>query len=209
MFANMNKILYSRTILYVVLAICLFQLFLFTSLGDYYSAAVFILVGYLTTFFSKNMLVILTIALVVSAIFKYGSQVRLGGKEGFDDEEGALLTDDTDNIIKSDSAAAVPVAAAAAAAAAVPAAPKKPAAAPKTTTAVPTTAVPTTTPISDAATQKLIDEKQAKLKKIADQYSILTEQMTDLGTQSNSINDVLTSIEKKVKDILTMIKEEQ
>jgi hypothetical protein len=181
------------------LAISLFQLFLFTSLGDYYSAAVFILVGYLTTFFSKNMMVILTIALVVSTIFKYGSQVRLGGKEGFDDEEGALLTDDTDNIINPD--AAVPPTAVA-----VP-----PAAAPKKTTAAPktTTAVPTTTPISDAATQKLIDEKQAKLKKIADQYSILTEQMTDLGTQSNSINDVLTSIEKKVKDILTMIKEEQ
>ena len=81
--ANMGKILYSRPILYVIFIICLFQLFVFTSIGDYYSAAIFVLVGFLTSFFSKNMLVILVIALVITNILKYGTKVR---QEGFDDE---------------------------------------------------------------------------------------------------------------------------
>ena len=82
--ANMGKILYSRVVLYIVLIICLFQLFMLTSVGDYYSCAVFVLVGFLTSFFSKNMLVILVIALVVTNILKYGANVR---REGFEDAE--------------------------------------------------------------------------------------------------------------------------
>ena len=89
--ANMGKILYSRPILYIILAICLFQLFVFTSIGDYYSAAIFVLVGFLTSFFSKNMLVILVIALVITNILKYGTKVR---QEGFDgDSETASSSD--------------------------------------------------------------------------------------------------------------------
>jgi hypothetical protein len=44
---------------------------------------VFILVGILTSFFSKNMLIILFIALTVSNVVKYGTSIR---QEGFEDE---------------------------------------------------------------------------------------------------------------------------
>lgn len=210
---NMDKILYSRAALYFIFAISLFQLFIFTSLGYYYSTTIFILVGFLTTYFSKNMLVVLTVALVVSTILTYGTKVRLNegfeGKEGLvvgEDKEGSNLADDTDNIIKSDvvnkSTVTTPG----------PAQPKTTTAQPKTTTAQPKTTTSTSAPVpamNDAKSQQILADKQAKLKKITDQYSILTEQMTSLESQSTVINNNLSSVEKLVDNILKMIKEEQ
>jgi hypothetical protein len=52
--------------------------------GDYTFAAMFILVGFITSFFSKNMMVILVIAIAISNLFKMG--LSSGKFEGF--EEG-------------------------------------------------------------------------------------------------------------------------
>jgi hypothetical protein len=53
---------------------------------DYFTPIIFVLVGVITSFFSKNMLVILLIALVSSNIIKHGNNMRYEGFEG--DEEG-------------------------------------------------------------------------------------------------------------------------
>jgi hypothetical protein len=45
--------------------------------GDYFTLAIFVLVAFLTTFFSKNMVVILCISLVISTIMK-SVQVKEG-----------------------------------------------------------------------------------------------------------------------------------
>ena len=49
------------------------------------SIAIFVLVGFMTTFFSKNMIVVLCIALVVTHILKFG--IRTVISEGFEEEE--------------------------------------------------------------------------------------------------------------------------
>jgi hypothetical protein len=48
-------------------------------MNDYYSAAIFGLIGFLTSFFSKNMIVILFIAIAFTNIIKYGAKAGVEG----------------------------------------------------------------------------------------------------------------------------------
>ena len=81
-----KTILYNRVVLYILVFISLIQLFLFLNTNDIQSFFIFILVGFLVSFFNKNMIVIIVIALSITNIFKYGVQgLRLN--EGFENEE--------------------------------------------------------------------------------------------------------------------------
>lgn len=81
-----KTILYNRVVLYVLVFISLIQLFLFLNTNDIQSFFIFLLIGFLVSFFNKNMIVIIVIALSITNIFKYGIQgVRLN--EGFENEE--------------------------------------------------------------------------------------------------------------------------
>jgi len=77
LYSNYNQILHNRFILYLVLFVSLVNLLAFAVSGSYSFIIIFILVGYLTMFFSKNMMVILIIALAVTNILKYGTGIRL------------------------------------------------------------------------------------------------------------------------------------
>jgi len=66
---------------------------------DMIYAAVFILVGYLTTFFSKNMIVILFCALTVANILKYGLEIRV--QDGFTTNDDSTETDKKPDINQS------------------------------------------------------------------------------------------------------------
>lgn len=84
-----GKILHNRFVLYFVLFLALADL-LFLAMGrEFMSVAVFILSGFVTSFFSKNMMVIMCIALVITNILKYGTDIRMqeGLKEAPDMEE--------------------------------------------------------------------------------------------------------------------------
>jgi hypothetical protein len=83
--SNNNAIIHNKYILYIILFIALVDLYFLTLSGDFVSVSIFILIGFLTTFFSKNMLVILFIAVTVTNILKYGSNIR---QEGFDGKKG-------------------------------------------------------------------------------------------------------------------------
>ena len=90
--ANFRPLLKSRLILYFLFVLSLFNLYGFAVLNgqrDIIYAAVFILVGYLTTFFSRNMIVILFCALAAANILKYGLDIRVrdGFTEGNDDKD--------------------------------------------------------------------------------------------------------------------------
>jgi hypothetical protein len=74
--SNFRSILKSKTVLYLVFVGALFNLYMFVSNQDWMFAAIFILVGYLTCFFSQNMIVILCIAMATANILKYGTKVR-------------------------------------------------------------------------------------------------------------------------------------
>ena len=102
-FSNSNKIgdkfktvLSNRGLLYILFALSIGNLFYLGSENDIMTIAIFILTGFLTSFFSKNMVVILCIALVVSSIIRYGVSVS-SEEEGFSISEG-LSPDEKDKV---------------------------------------------------------------------------------------------------------------
>lgn len=81
-----NAILHNRVILYFIFLVSLGNLFYLTVERDITSIVIFLLVGFLTSFFSKNMLIILFVALITSAILKHGVKIRHEGLENMIDE---------------------------------------------------------------------------------------------------------------------------
>lgn len=91
---NNNAIIHNKFVLYLVLIISLFNLFYLSVERDMVTIVIFILVGLLTSFFSKNMLVIMVIALTISSILKYGTRIR---REGFEEEGDESKTEEPKN----------------------------------------------------------------------------------------------------------------
>lgn len=98
-FSNNNKVkvsdkfkslLSNQGVLYFIFALAIGNLFYLGTSNDVMTIAVFVLTGFLTSFFSKNMIVILCVSLVVSSIIKHGISYQTA--EGFSFSEG--LTDD-------------------------------------------------------------------------------------------------------------------
>ena len=81
---NFKDLLHNRFILYFFLLISLVDLFYFANIRDTTSIAVFILVGFLTAFFSKNMIIIMVIALCATHLIKFGIKNVIN--EGMEDE---------------------------------------------------------------------------------------------------------------------------
>ena len=79
-----TDLLHNKIFLYIVFAVSLANLLIWVVAGDIVNVILFMLVGFLTAFFSKNMIVILLFSLVISNIIKFGINI---GKEGF--SEGA------------------------------------------------------------------------------------------------------------------------
>ena len=84
---NFSPILHNRIILYFFFAIALIDLVYFLNIGDMYSFSVLLLVGILTSFFIKNMIVILFVAIVVTHLLKYGRSSFSEGMEGMEDDD--------------------------------------------------------------------------------------------------------------------------
>lgn len=74
-----NAILHNRFVLYFIFIIALGNLLTLVYSRDYYSASIFVLIGFLTSFFSKNMIVILCIAIAFTNIIKYGAKAGVEG----------------------------------------------------------------------------------------------------------------------------------
>jgi hypothetical protein len=85
--ANSPKgILHNTKLLYGLFIVSLFNLVVFMSEKDYTSISTFLLVGILLSFFSKNMLIIIFVALVVTNLLKYATNLN-EGMEGMEEEE--------------------------------------------------------------------------------------------------------------------------
>jgi hypothetical protein len=82
---NSGAFLHNKYVLYFILFISIINLYGLVSMGDMVTPAIFILVGFLTSFFSKNMMIVLLFGLLISNIFKLGSSLRMS--EGLDDGE--------------------------------------------------------------------------------------------------------------------------
>jgi hypothetical protein len=80
----------NKWILYFVLFVSVIDLFNFYKIGDVTAIAIFIIVGFLTTYFSKNMLVILVISIAVTHIARYGNASLEGMKAEEEEEEEGM-----------------------------------------------------------------------------------------------------------------------
>ena len=90
---NFNPILYNRAILYFFVTLALLDTVYFLNTKDYFSFAALILVGILTSFFNKNMTIILFIALIVTHILKYGKGSYSEGMTSMDSTTSTNSTD--------------------------------------------------------------------------------------------------------------------
>ena len=99
-----NAIIHNRFVLYFILFIALANLYFLTMSGDLVFTSIFVLVGFLTSFFSKNMLVILFIAVTITNVLKYGSAIKQEGFEDADEiDSNNQIDDDEIHLTKDDS----------------------------------------------------------------------------------------------------------
>ena len=82
---NFNPVLQNQVVLYLFLFMTLTQVVLFVSNNDTTGIVLMCIIGFLTTFFSKNMIVILCVALTMTNLVKKG--MKQVGYEGFEDKK--------------------------------------------------------------------------------------------------------------------------
>ena len=93
---NFSPILHNRFILYFFTLIALINVVFLAGVGDVPSLITFVLVGFLTSFFSKNMIVILVLSLTVTHILKYGMGNTYEGMKTADETTDAPTDEPTD-----------------------------------------------------------------------------------------------------------------
>lgn len=69
---SISKLIHNRFVLYSVFLIALVDFIYLVSINDNESASLFGVIGILTAFFSKNMIIILSVAVIITNIVKYG-----------------------------------------------------------------------------------------------------------------------------------------
>jgi hypothetical protein len=83
-----GKILYNKWVLYFIFIVGMYDVIHFYQRGNTVAVAIFFIVGFLTSFFSKNMIVIIVSAIAVSHIVAYGNKMSEGFEEEKEEEEG-------------------------------------------------------------------------------------------------------------------------
>ncbi len=81
--ANTKMLLKSKAVLYIVFFIAITNFFSYLMLENYDGVTLFVLMGFLTSYFSKNMIIVLSSAILFTSLF-VGSKIAftLMGKEG-------------------------------------------------------------------------------------------------------------------------------
>ena len=82
-----RNVLHNKYVLYVTVVLVIVNMVGTVIMGDVTTPLIFVIVGFLTTFFSKNMFVVLTMGLVVANVLKYGATMGYSDtvSEGFED----------------------------------------------------------------------------------------------------------------------------
>jgi hypothetical protein len=108
--SSVKKLLENKYVLYIVFFLALTNLFGYMVMGNYKAIALFVLVGYLVHNFNKNMILVLGVPLILTAIFTSGFI-----REGITSMAQTKATADRDAANKAAATAAASAAAAAAA----------------------------------------------------------------------------------------------
>jgi len=82
-----SGLLHNKAILYLIFAISFGNFMLELIGGDFYFVVVYLIIGFLTTFFNKNMIVVLLMATIFANILKYGKE----STEGFEASDENIL----------------------------------------------------------------------------------------------------------------------
>ena len=91
---NAPALLKNKYVLYVLLFLAIVNVLGYVALQDYNSLALFVAMGLLSTYFSKNMAVNLLVAMVVTSLVAVNNKVR----EGFEDKkEGVQALEEEDD----------------------------------------------------------------------------------------------------------------
>ena len=82
-----GRMLNNKWVLYFIFVVGIFDLINFYQMGNLVAVAVFVVVGFLTSFFSKNMIVILVMAIAVTHLVTYGNREGLKNGDGAADDD--------------------------------------------------------------------------------------------------------------------------
>lgn len=82
--ARNNPIIHNRGILYFIVLLSLAKLFFLFAARDFMIISIFLILGFLVSVFSKNMIIVLTIALCATHVLQYGTNLN---HEGFEVSE--------------------------------------------------------------------------------------------------------------------------
>ena len=97
-FKNYRFTLNSRILLYFILILTIGDLMYFSLAGEMLFFFIFIITGYLTSFFSKNMVVILVVSMTVTHVLRFG---KTSGTEGMDSQDsGEHEEEDNEHKVK-------------------------------------------------------------------------------------------------------------
>jgi len=96
---TVGSLLHNRFVLYFLFIIALLQLIYFLNINDMFSFSSLILVGLLTSFFNKNMTIILLVAIVFTHVIKYGRKSYTEGMDDMKESKPEKSTDPTDKIV--------------------------------------------------------------------------------------------------------------
>ena len=69
----MKKLMYNRGVLYALCILALFNIVMYANSRDFNSVMTMLIVGVLVSFFSKNMIVVLAVAIGVTYLLNYTS----------------------------------------------------------------------------------------------------------------------------------------
>lgn len=83
-----KKLLYSRVVLYILCILALVNLVMYANVKDFNSVITLLMTGFLVSFFSKNMIIILGVAIGVTYVLNYTStKMFTEGAENMNEDE--------------------------------------------------------------------------------------------------------------------------
>jgi hypothetical protein len=85
--SSSGRMLNNKWILYFIFAVSLVDVMNFYQRGNLMAVSIFFIVGFLTSFFSKNMLVILVLSIAVTHLVTYGNRFSEGMEDKKEEDE--------------------------------------------------------------------------------------------------------------------------
>ena len=96
-----KNVFQNRVVLYVLAIIALIEILALAGMKDYNSVIIFLIIGFLASFFTKNMIVILLVAIVFTSVYR---RLQEGAyEEGMENKEGIDEEDEEDKEDKEES----------------------------------------------------------------------------------------------------------